>query len=210
MKLVEVVVGESTSPETTHRAVKFVRSIGKLPVVVKDSPGFLVNRILLPYLVEAVRLFSEGHSIESIDGAMLDFGMPMGPLRLLDEIGLDVASHVALDLEQRLAKFSVPRILQDIVKTEKLGKKSGQGFYIYRRGKPIGSSAAFNKFQSNSKPNNPHSPAERMIASMTNEAKKCMSEKIACSSSDIDFAMVMGTGWAPFRGGPITYSNNKT
>ena len=98
MKLVEIVAGEKTSKETIDRAKRFVISIGKLPVVVKDSPGFLVNRILLPYLIEAIRLFASGHSIKSIDSAMTSFGMPMGPLRLLDEIGLDVASHVALSL----------------------------------------------------------------------------------------------------------------
>ena len=209
MKLVEVVLGEKTSAETLDRAVRFVRSIGKLPVVVKDSPGFLVNRILLPYLIEAIRLFSEGNSPEVIDRVMLDFGMPMGPLRLLDEIGLDVATHVALDLERRLPKFSVPKILHEIIETGKLGRKTGQGFYIYKRGKLIGTNTSFNKFQRKEPQNTKTSMTERMVKTMTDEAERCMLEKISARPEDIDFAMVMGTGWAPFRGGPIRYLNKK-
>jgi 3-hydroxyacyl-CoA dehydrogenase/enoyl-CoA hydratase/3-hydroxybutyryl-CoA epimerase len=209
MKLVEVVVGEKTSAETQDRALRFVRSIGKLPVVVKDSPGFLVNRILMPYLIEAIRLFSEGNPPEVIDGAMLDFGMPMGPLRLLDEIGLDVAAHVALDLEQRLPKFSVPKILHNIVETKKLGRKSGQGFYIYRRGKSIGINTAFNKFQRKTPTITKIPMGERMVKAMTDEAEECILERIAINSEDIDFAMVMGAGWAPFRGGPMRYLHKK-
>src|ERR1700722_7599766 len=102
MQLVEIVRGTKTNAATLSAAIRFAKQIGKLPVLVKDSPGFLVNRILLPYMVEAVRLFAEGYRIEAIDRVMLDFGMPMGPLRLCDEVGLDVAEHVAKEIEDRL------------------------------------------------------------------------------------------------------------
>src|ERR1019366_1839944 len=102
MQLVEIVRGPRTSPEALDTALQFAKAIGKLPVIAKDRPGFIVNRILLPYLVEAVNLFSEGTPIEAVDKLMLDFGMPMGPLRLCDEVGLDIAQHVAKDLEHRL------------------------------------------------------------------------------------------------------------
>jgi 3-hydroxyacyl-CoA dehydrogenase/enoyl-CoA hydratase/3-hydroxybutyryl-CoA epimerase len=206
MKLVEIVVGEKTSEETVNKATTFVKSVGKLPVVVKDRPGFLVNRILLPYLIEALRLFSQGNPTELIDKIMLDFGMPMGPLRLLDEIGIDVAAHVAMDLEKRLPDFKVPAILKDILKTEKLGKKTGQGFYIYRHGKPIGVNPLFNNLQRKENAKNKTLLQERMVNAMIEESEKCVKEQIADSEDDIDFAMIMGAGWAPFLGGPRTYS----
>ena len=204
MKLVEIVVGKETSQETVSRTINFVQSIGKLPVVVKDSPGFLVNRILLPYLVEAIRLFLHGHSVRAIDNAMLKFGMPMGPLRLLDEIGLDVASHVALDLKKRLKDFKVPSGLDEILSTKALGKKTNGGFYLYDKGKSTGINPVFKKLQ-NKNPI-PCDLAKQMVATMTEESRKCILEEIAETTDDIDFAMIMGTGWAPFRGGPITHA----
>jgi 3-hydroxyacyl-CoA dehydrogenase/enoyl-CoA hydratase/3-hydroxybutyryl-CoA epimerase len=204
MQLVEIVVGDMTSQGTIDRAINFVQEIGKLPVVVKDSPGFLVNRILLPYLIESIRLFSEGHSMDSIDKEMVKFGMPMGPLRLLDEIGLDVASHVALDLEKRLSQFSTPAILKEILLTGDLGKKSGKGFYVYKEGRKICPNPRFEALQKNLPKQG--SPKERMVKAMTEEAEKCLKEAVAQSYDDIDFAMIMGTGWAPFRGGPMRYS----
>ena len=207
MKLVEIVVGEKTDQETTSRAINCVQSIGKLPVVVKDSPGFLVNRILLPYLIEAMRLFSEGHSMDSIDKTMLDFGMPMGPLRLLDEIGLDVAAHVAMDLEKKLEGFSVPHLVSKILKTKQFGRKSGKGFYLYKGSEAVCPNPLFLKMQgASSKSSDIES---KMINAMTEEAQKCMQEKIVKSSEDIDFAMIMGTGWAPFKGGPMEYSKTE-
>jgi len=165
----------------------------------------LVNRILLPYLVEAIRLFSEGNSIKSIDKTMLDFGMPMGPLRLLDEIGLDVAAHVALDLEKRVENFKVPQILHEILETKKLGRKTGQGFYIYRHGKPIGSNTPLYKLQKNKKTISQPELQEAMVNAMVAVAAQCLEDQVAITAADVDLAMVMGTGWAPFRGGPLTY-----
>ncbi|WP_367873453.1 3-hydroxyacyl-CoA dehydrogenase NAD-binding domain-containing protein [Luteolibacter sp. Populi] len=132
MQLVEVVRTPQTSDSTLATAVAFVRSIGKLPVVVRDAPGFLVNRILMPYLVEAAKLFERGGDPKAIDDAMLDFGMPMGPLRLLDEVGLDVAAHVARTLAEAFPeRMSVPDLLDKLLAAGHSGRKSGSGFYIY-------------------------------------------------------------------------------
>src|SRR5207237_4511919 len=131
-QLVEVVVGKQTAPEVIQRAIRFVQQIGKLPVVVKDSPGFLVNRILMPYLIEAGHLFESGARVEDIDETMLDFGMPMGPLRLIDEVGIDVAQHVADTLAQKFSsRMDTPAVLNRMLEAKLLGRKGGRGFYIY-------------------------------------------------------------------------------
>ena len=135
MQLVEVVTGDATAPEVSARAVQFIQRIGKLPVVVRDRPGFLVNRILLPYLVEAGEMFAAGADPVAIDDAMLDFGMPMGPLRLADEVGLDVAADVAATLASAFPKrMHMPAILSKMIEAKMLGKKSGAGFYRHAPG----------------------------------------------------------------------------
>src|SRR3954469_385665 len=136
MQLVEIVAGKQTSSEVLQRAVAFVQQIGKLPVIVQDSPGFLVNRILMPYLVEAGNLFAAGASVAELDEAMLDFGMPMGPMRLLDEVGIDVALHVARILSASFHdRMIVPDLLAKMVQAGALGRKSKRGFYLYPKGK---------------------------------------------------------------------------
>ncbi len=209
MQLVEVVAGQATSPEALLRAVRFVQRIGKLPVIVKDSPGFLVNRILMPYLIEAGILFEHGADLEQLDEAMLDFGMPMGPMRLLDEVGLDVALHVAQTLAAHFGdRLRVPVILSRMVEARVLGRKSGTGFYLHdRKMRPNPPLKAF--VQSNSA----HSLTrddlqERMYFLMLNEAARCLEEKVVSTPEDIDFAMIMGTGFAPFRGGPLRYADS--
>lgn len=208
MKLVEIVVGQATSQRTVTQAIAFVKSIGKLPVVVKDSPGFLVNRILLPYLVGAIRLVMRGNDIKKIDSAMVKFGMPMGPLRLLDEIGLDVGIHVALDLGKRLSDFNIPAdMLKTILAIGHHGKKTGAGFYTYD-----GKNRAINKellsaVQTTRDILTEDKIIDFLVQLMTDEATKCLQEGIVKDSDDIDFAMIMGTGWAPFRGGPMTYGD---
>ncbi len=202
MKLVEIVVTEFTSPETVERALSFVREIGKLPVVVKDSPGFLVNRILMPYLIEAGRMVESGISPQQIDDAMLDFGMPMGPLRLLDEIGLDVAMDVASTMTAAFgSRFQVPGLVTDLVSQNHLGRKSGIGFYSYpgEKASVTGSAAQ-----------NPDKAilSSRLASLMVDEARLCLAEGIARSTEDIDLAMVLGTGFAPFRGGPLAYAES--
>ena len=136
MQLVEIIAARQTAPEILQRAVQFAQQIGKLPVVVKDSPGFLVNRILMPYLVEAGNLFENGASVEDLDEAMLDFGMPMGPLRLMDEVGVDVALHVAETLAAHFSdRMKVPRLLGKMAAAGLLGRKSGRGFYLHGKTK---------------------------------------------------------------------------
>lgn len=206
MQLVEVVTGRETAPETAQRALRFVQRIGKLPVLVKDSPGFVVNRILLPYLTEAARLFEQGSRAEDIDAAMLDFGMPMGPLRLLDEVGMDIAADVAATLSSAFPeRMSVPRVLGRLAAAGTLGRKTGKGFYLHgQEGEPtvnreIAPAAGV--------PIEREELARRMTLLMVNEAARCLEEGLVEMAGDIDFAMVMGTGFAPFRGGPLRYAD---
>ena len=132
MKLIEVVVGRQTSDETRDRALAFARQIGKLPVVVRDSPGFLVNRVLFPYLLDAAEIFQNGVSVEEIDRTLLQWGMPMGPLRLIDEIGVDITVDIADTLEKAFgARDRAPKILRKMYEAKMLGRKSGGGFYKY-------------------------------------------------------------------------------
>src|SRR5205823_2873039 len=148
MQLVEVVVARQASSGTVQRAVRFVQQIGKLPVLVKDSPGFLVNRILMPYLIEAGHLFESGGRVEDIDEAMLDFGMPMGPLRLIDEVGVDVANHVAETIAANFSpRLRAPEVLPKMQQAGWLGRKSGRGFYTYAsRGKEPDVNLAIDQF----------------------------------------------------------------
>jgi 3-hydroxyacyl-CoA dehydrogenase/alkylation response protein AidB-like acyl-CoA dehydrogenase/enoyl-CoA hydratase/carnithine racemase len=209
MQLVEIVAARQTSPETLSRALQFVQQIGKLPVIVKDSPGFLVNRILMPYLVEAGALFESGVSIERIDEAMLDFGMPMGPLRLLDEVGIDVAMHVARTLAAGFRdRMVVPQVLHRMAVAGLLGRKSGAGFYLHQKGKepwPNPQATQFAKGASHSITSTELQSSMALL--MVNEAARCLEEGIVEEAADVDFAMVMGTGFAPFRGGPLRYAD---
>jgi 3-hydroxyacyl-CoA dehydrogenase/enoyl-CoA hydratase/3-hydroxybutyryl-CoA epimerase len=209
MQLVEVVRTSFTSDETLATGVEFVRAIGKLPVIVKDSPGFLVNRILVPYLVEAARLFEGGGDPVAIDRAMLDFGMPMGPLRLLDEVGLDVAVHVAKTLSAAFPdRMTVPRIAEELVGKGQLGRKSGKGFYDYSGGtiRPNPDAMAL-------RPTNEAIPEDiqnHLAGLMTEEAGRCLDEGVVESADQLDLAMVMGSGYAPFRGGPMQYRKEES
>ena len=211
MQLVEVVVARQASSGTVQRAVRFVQQIGKLPVVVKDSPGFLVNRILMPYLIEAGHLFEAGASVEDIDEAMLDFGMPMGPLRLLDEVGVDVAHHVAGELEVKFSdRMQTPRVLAQMLKAGLLGRKSERGFYLYNSKTPEVNSG-LSLFQEKDWARNfPREELQkRMALLMVNEAARCLEEELVTEPSDVDFAMIMGTGFAPFRGGPLRHADSR-
>ncbi|MCX6847628.1 MAG: 3-hydroxyacyl-CoA dehydrogenase NAD-binding domain-containing protein [Verrucomicrobia bacterium] len=202
MPLVEIITLPETSPDVLATVVSFVQKLGKTPVVVKDSPGFLVNRILVPYLMEAVRLHESGIPVKDIDEAMLEFGMPMGPMRLLDEIGLDVAAHVAKTLANAFPdRFPHTDALDKMVAAGQLGKKTGQGFYRYENRKEILATT--------------HSDLPKHESIQTNlallisqEAMRCLKEGIARNADDIDLAMVLGTGYPPFRGGPITFARD--
>jgi 3-hydroxyacyl-CoA dehydrogenase / enoyl-CoA hydratase / 3-hydroxybutyryl-CoA epimerase len=210
MQLVEIVRGTKTNAATLSAAIRFVKQIGKLPVLVKDSPGFLVNRILLPYMVEAVRLFAEGYRVENIDRVMLDFGMPMGPLRLTDEVGLDVSVHVAKELESRVQNLGpMDDTLEKMISKGWLGRKSGKGFYDHGSG----DDGKINHQLGDLQPAEPKTANEgdlrdRLVLSMVNEAARTLEEKVVDAPEDVDFGMIMGTGWAPFRGGPLRFADH--
>ena len=205
MQLVEIVAAKQTSPENVQRALSFVQQIGKLPVIVKDSPGFLVNRILMPYLIEAGNLFASGASVEDLDETMLDFGMPMGPMRLLDEVGIDVSLHVAETLAAHFGdRMAIPDVLHKMVKEGLLGRKSGKGFYLHSKGKEPRPN---HELSDRSDKSDKSDLQERMSLLMLNESARCLEEQIVTEPADVDFAMIMGTGFAPFRGGPLRHAD---
>jgi 3-hydroxyacyl-CoA dehydrogenase/enoyl-CoA hydratase/3-hydroxybutyryl-CoA epimerase len=208
MQLVEVVTAPQSNPETVRRAVQFARQIGKLPVVVKDSPGFLVNRILVPYLLEAGLLFENGARVADIDEAMLDFGMPMGPLRLIDEVGVDIADDVAATLAARFSdRLRVPELLGKMVSSGWLGRKSGRGFYVYSGRKSVPNPALNSLCRNRDDATLDRAELKlRLALLIVNEAARCVEEKISSGPEMVDFAMVMGTGFAPFRGGPLRFA----
>lgn len=212
MQLVEVVIGRQTDPEVVRRAVKFVQQIGKLPVVVQDSPGFLVNRILMPYLVEAGQLFEHGVRPEDLDEAMVEFGMPMGPLRLLDEVGLDVAHHVASDLARHFCdRMEAPQLLSRMSEDGLLGRKGGRGFYLHaEKGRaPVVNPGLKRYAQDGALADLSREDLRtRMVLLMVNEAARCLEEGLVAEAADVDFGMIMGTGFAPFLGGPLRFADS--
>lgn len=195
MPLVEVVHSEKTSQQSVEHALSFVGKMAKLPLPVLSRPGFLVNRVLMPYLMEAMELLKEGVSARAIDKAALDFGMPMGPVTLADKVGLDICLSVAENLTAHLGGV-VPERLKKIVADGHLGVKSGRGFYRYKNGQQImrssGSSA-------------PADTVDRLILRMANEAVAALSENIIETADLLDAGMIFGTGFAPFRGGVMQY-----
>ncbi|MEA3188718.1 MAG: 3-hydroxyacyl-CoA dehydrogenase / enoyl-CoA hydratase / 3-hydroxybutyryl-CoA epimerase [Chthoniobacter sp.] len=210
MQLVEVVTGRETSNETIQRAVAFVQRIGKLPVVVRDSPGFLVNRILLPYLVEAGHFFEMGATAADIDEAMLDFGMPMGPLRLIDEVGLDIAVDVAATLAAKFPdRMRVPTVLTKMMGAGMLGRKSGRGFYVHSKNGEVTPNREAAEFRASEAAEGLERMElqRRMVLLMVNEAARCLEEKVVAEAADVDFGMIMGAGFAPFRGGPLRFAD---
>ncbi len=216
MELVEVVRTDSTSPAAIARLVKLVKKLGKTPIVVEDSPGFVVNRILFPYLAEAVRLVCEGEEVTWIDRNMKRFGMPMGPLELLDQVGLDIGAHVAGGLSDVIPDPGpTSERLSAMVEAGWLGKKSGQGFYVYENGKK-GKPTVWGQPPSQTGPKDaPETFATglsllelRLVLPIINEAARCMEERIVSEAWMVDLAMVLGTGFAPFRGGPLRLADD--
>jgi len=209
MPLVEVIAGRHTSPEAVATARAFALRLGKVPVIVNDEPGFLVNRILTLYLNESMRLLSEGARIEAIDDAMVAFGMPMGPFALLDQVGLDTAKHVGEVLEAAFgSRIGGDGSLLDVmVSNGRLGQKNAKGFYRYRGNKRT--TVDPDAYKLLVVPTAKELPAEtlqeRMVLSMVNEAIVCLEESVAREPRDVDLAMVMGTGFPPFRGGLLRY-----
>lgn len=195
MPLVEIIRGNETDEKVVQQALAFGKNISKLPLAVKSSPGFLVNRILMPYILEAVTMVSEGIAPEVIDKAATDYGMPMGPIELADTVGLDICKSVAHILSTAL-DMPLPANLEQLSDT-KLGKKSGEGFYKYKAGKPI-------KNKNASYPD-PQQVQDRLVLRLVNEATACLREGIVEDKDLIDAGVIFGTGFAPFRGGPLEY-----
>jgi len=197
MQLVEVVRDVDSDPQIVASALRFARQIDRLPLPVSSTPGFLVNRILMPYLLEAVELENEGVPPAEIDRQSVRFGMPIGPMELADTVGLDICLHVAEILGQHV-EVKIPQRLRELVSRGHLGRKAAQGFYRYRNGKPL-KPALPKGYGSNTE------VTDRMVLRMLNEAVACLREGVVEGPDYLDAGMVLGTGFAPFRGGPMRY-----
>jgi len=212
MPLVEVIAGHRSSPEAVASVHAFALELGKVPVVVRDAPGFLVNRILMLYFNEALRLLAEGVAVEDADRAMRMFGMPMGPFALMDEIGLDTGQHASAVLEGAFGKRigAATNALQAMVSGGKLGKKNGRGFYAYRDGKRTRPDPAIPRLiGAGTVLQLPvETLQERMVLAMVNEAAICLEDGVVREPRDVDVAMVYGTGFPPFRGGLLRYADS--
>jgi 3-hydroxyacyl-CoA dehydrogenase/enoyl-CoA hydratase/3-hydroxybutyryl-CoA epimerase len=200
LPLVEVIRCDDTEQEVLDIGFTFTKGIGKFPLECASSPGFVVNRILAPYMNEAMHLAKEGVPLSEIDKSAVDFGMPMGPVELADSVGLDVALHVSKVLGAALDR-PVSQDLQEMVDEGLLGRKSGQGFYRWEDGKAV-------------KPASENYTAtgdiqDRLILSMVNEAVACLHEKVVTDADLLDGGVVFGTGFAPFRGGPLNYARER-
>jgi 3-hydroxyacyl-CoA dehydrogenase/enoyl-CoA hydratase/3-hydroxybutyryl-CoA epimerase len=199
LPLVEVVKGPGTRQEEVRKGCAVVTAIGKYPLVVKSVPGFLVNRVLAPYMMEAMRRFEDGTEREKIDEAAKTFGMPVGPLELADQVGLDICKHVAeiLGLAEGARESSK---LASLVAAGKLGKKSGEGFYVWKDGKA-----------QRTQPKAPYREdelrhlGEALVKPLIDECERCLAEGVVDSAELIDGGVIFGTGFAPFRGGPLHY-----
>jgi 3-hydroxyacyl-CoA dehydrogenase/enoyl-CoA hydratase/3-hydroxybutyryl-CoA epimerase len=193
LQLVEVVRGANTDAEVAKKAAAFVRQIDKLPLPVKDSPGFLVNRVLGPYIDQALRMVDGGLAPETLDAAAVEFGMPMGPIELADTVGLDICLAVGKELAGEHAE--VPRKLAELVAAGNLGRKSGRGFYTWKDGKARkGSSGTV-----------PADLGAKLLAPYLREARAAVAEGIVADADLADAGLIFGTGFAPFRGGPLNY-----
>jgi 3-hydroxyacyl-CoA dehydrogenase/enoyl-CoA hydratase/3-hydroxybutyryl-CoA epimerase len=210
MPLVEVIRGKRTSDAAAATVASLARKLGKTVVYCNDGPGFVVNRILGPYMNEAGYLLEEGNSIESLDKAMVDFGMPMGPMALLDEVGIDVAAKVAGILSAAFgARMTKSSVVDKLYADGRHGKKNGKGLYVYKDGKREGPDASVYKVIGVSSPHaaEARTAVERMLLAMINEAALILDEKIVATAPELDLAMIMGTGFPPFRGGLLRYAD---
>lgn len=201
MPLVEIVNSPSTHASVSAQAAAFTRRLDRLPLPVTSTPGFLVNRILMPYLLEAVLLAEEGVPLYHIDKAATDFGMPMGPIELADTVGLDICLHVAQILSGHMA-IEVPQRLKTLVDRGHLGKKTNRGFYHFKKGKP-------DKPAPPKDYTPPGDVQDRLMLRMLNEAVACLREGVVDDADLADAGIVFGTGFAPFRGGPFQYIRSR-
>ena len=199
LPLVEVIRSNATDKNKFEDAIAFVKQIGKLPLPCRSVPGFVVNRVLAPYMLEALNAHQEGYQLETIDKAALQFGMPTGPIELADRVGLDVALHVTHILNDKLAN-STSSLLANKVREGDLGVKTGRGFYTYKDGQP-------------KKKNRYAEPdielQDRLMLALVNEAMSCFEDEVVEDLDLIDAGVVFGTGFAPFRGGPIRYARER-
>ncbi|MFQ5678987.1 MAG: 3-hydroxyacyl-CoA dehydrogenase NAD-binding domain-containing protein [Gemmatimonadota bacterium] len=213
MPLVEVVRTDASASEAVATAFGFALDMGKTPVLVADGPGFLVNRLLGPYLNEAGFLVEEGASVQQVDGVLLRFGMPMGPGRLLDEVGYDVAEHVAQELHRglgpRLSSSSIVGILRE---EGRLGRKNGRGFYRYEKGREKGVDREVGRLLARrfgTRTFEDEEIRQRCLYPMVNEAAHALADGVVAGAGDVDVAMVTGTGFPPFRGGLLRWADSE-
>jgi len=201
MQLVEIVSAGNTHKEVCDKAASFTRHINRLPLPVKSSPGFLVNRVLMPYLVEAVVLESEGIGAPVIDSAATDFGMPMGPILLADTVGLDICLSVAENLSGTTS-VDIPQRLKTLVNDGHLGRKANRGFYHYKNGKPVDAKSGKADYR-------PADVQDRLMLRFVNESVACLREGVVTDKDLLDAGIIFGTGFAPFRGGPMHYRDQQ-
>jgi 3-hydroxyacyl-CoA dehydrogenase/enoyl-CoA hydratase/3-hydroxybutyryl-CoA epimerase len=199
LPLVEVIRAATTSAQALEKAMAFVTQIGKLPLPCKSAPGFVVNRILTPYMLEALRAHEDGHALETIDAAAKLFGMPTGPVELADRVGLDVALHVA-NILGGVLRAEPPPLLAQKVAAGQLGAKSGRGFYVYTAGRAV-------KQKQFAQPDD--ELVDRLILPLINEAVACLDEGVVDDGDLLDAGVVFGTGFAPFTGGPMNYARQR-
>ena len=198
MPLIEIVHAQRTAPAAVQAATGFARRLDKLPIPCRSAPGFMVNRVLTPYLYEAMLAAQEGTPLAVIDRCAVRFGMPVGPIELIDVVGLDVAAHVGEIIAQELGR-PVTQIarLDELRAAKKLGRKSGEGFYLWREGKAVKPPAEQDA---------PPDLTDRLILVMVNECVACLRERVVESEDLVDGAVIFGAGFAPFRGGPLAYA----
>ena len=211
MPLLEVIAGSKTADDVTATAVELGKQQGKTVIVVNDGPGFYTTRILVPYGLEAVRLVLEGVSIEAIDQALEEFGMPIGPIKLLDEVGIDVGAHIVVTLNDAFGD-RIPLLddVNSVVDDDRKGKKNKRGFYDYgseSKGKKVDESiyALLGVNNPGIKQLSSQAIAERIMLVMLNEAAFCLSDKVLRSARDGDIGAIFGLGFPPFLGGPFRY-----
>jgi 3-hydroxyacyl-CoA dehydrogenase/enoyl-CoA hydratase/3-hydroxybutyryl-CoA epimerase len=213
MPLVEVVRGPKTSKLAVSTVAAFAKTLGKTPIVVQDGPGFLVNRLLTFYLAEALWLLDDGNSVEQIDDVMTAWGMPMGPLELIDEIGIDVAVKVSRIMAEAVGdRLPLPAWVDRLEDTNRLGKKSGLGIYTYDKGKRGNPDKAIYDQAGLPEPahkSDPGQMVDRLVLPMVNEGSRCLDERIVAKAGDLDLAMIMGTGFPPFRGGLCRWADQQ-
>lgn len=207
MPLVEVIPHATTSDETISTVVALAKQQGKTPIVVQDCAGFYVNRILAPYMNEAARLLLAGEPIENIDEALLDFGFPVGPISLLDEVGVDIGAKIMPILEAELGdRFRSPDVFQTLIDDKRLGKKTKRGFYVYKGKKKEVDQAVYTLLNITPQAQlSKQDIAMRCVLPMLAEAKRCLEEGIIASKRDGDIGAIFGIGFPPFLGGPFNY-----